>query len=376
MSKDWWCLPGPYSFVEGVLNSLRTGKSAVVCLPDGSPLEIQQVIEAGLDGTFESRVLALKDGDSASSNRPETLLFERYLPGAALDVPRTAGELAQNSDFQGYLVWLINPCEEAWDCWSNFLYQYSDFSRRRSLVERSLFCVILQGEIALRPPDEDVCLSVHRWDDSVEHLDMLQFVTTLLRDKNEKGLQRELVGHIVTELALWDPLLAKALVGKSLEELLNPIELLKQYGTEKQNWGRFLPDAEEVCWSIGVQHRMDRKNRLHSAMAAILGHHRELDHRLWKGQIRTLYPFIEEQRYELIEKCRSALKVPYQSQFALVEDYRDLELAHIEVQLSRAGRGFRKLLPYVRCLKKARNHLSHFEVVPYHLLVKMIQTYT
>jgi hypothetical protein len=99
-------------------------------------------------------------------------------------------------------------------------------------------------------------------------------------------------------------------------------------------------------------------------MLAAQGDHDALDALVWRGQVATLFPAIEECRQRLLRELRGVLYAPYETGTGRVDRVVDLEIAHIADQLedSRApvARHYREP---VQRLRRLRNQLAHLEVV-------------
>ncbi len=105
---------------------------------------------------------------------------------------------------------------------------------------------------------------------------------------------------------------------------------------------------------------------VHSAFLAQNGdENRELARRMWRAQLATLFPLIEEQRIRLIEEVQQMLTLPMETEYATLETALDLEIHQIAYQL-------RQHCPrpsqYQRAKKLAnmRNALAHLENLSFH----------
>ena len=73
------------------------------------------------------------------------------------------------------------------------------------------------------------------------------------------------------------------------------------------------PDAPaELRWELGIEDSIGGRRRPHSAFVALCGDGTEIDRRLWRAQLRVLFPAIEEVRLALLPRvapvtcaCRS-----------------------------------------------------------------------
>ena len=85
-----------------------------------------------------------------------------------------------------------------------------------------------------------------------------------------------------------------------------------------------------------------------------------------------MFPFVEEQRQNVLTRLTGFLQVPFRTRFGeVIDDVRDLEIGHIEAQLRRANpHADSELLQLVQRLREARNRLAHRETLPLELLTE------
>ena len=230
-----------------------------------------------------------------------------------------------------------------------------------------MFCLVLIGESTNEVPDEDVCLSVRRYDGRVSRLDMQLYVSAHKGAINDQDLLENLKSELVVALAQWDGGLANDLRDRSFEELLDH-SLLKQVASER-GWGQSAGTCNGASWEQGSAHRIGGRVILHSSICALVDT-KELSRRLWQAQLRVLYPFVEEQRRIILDWTRPYIRMPYTTRFgATIQDANDLEIGHIETIL-KDNMDFRdrELMRRIEHLREIRNNLAHFEVVRAELL--------
>src|SRR5262249_34711844 len=133
----------------------------------------------------------------------------------------------------------------------------------------------------------------------------------------------------------------------------------------QRNWpGEQGPDDLANCWHLGMIDDLDAKPMVHSAALAHNDPTSEIARRIWGAEIGVLLPFIEEKRRSFLEHYGKLLQVPFQTPFGVVTDVRDLEIGHIDHQISTRRRGVgpdvRNLIARLRDI---RNSLSHLEPV-------------
>ena len=356
--SQFWELPGPATFIEAAVEDLRQGRSVVFCLPDWHPSGLHQALRSTLasaDGWMWDRI------DCANvPNRPIDILFERYAPDSLPRAARTVWALDQHSSFWGLLVWLDDLAGATWPQWRQFLTDYASVARQRPRFERCVFCVPLTGVTALSPPADDICISVRRWAGYVDGLDMTMYTSTLLRGNRLRPVQRRLAISLIAGTALWDPSASERLAQEPIEVQMNPQPVLMDIARER-GWDP--ADDAASGWHRGMSDCFEGRIQPHSAMLAIADGTNELNSRIWKAEVSTVLPHLEEQRREVLSRYGRLLKLPFVTRFGeVITDAFDLELAHIASQLGRlAGRVNFRTRRAVERMAAVRNKLAHLE---------------
>jgi len=212
---------------------------------------------------------------------------------------------------------------------------------------------------------EGVCLEVHFWEDVVDELDIRLFAAEQSRESRQSALARALWVEIDTQLAVWDPEVVTAYFGQSLDEVLEPRETLAGIAVRRA-WRKPLTGDPAELWASGITATRRQVSEHHVSALVVAGDDRAVERRLWAAELRVLFPILELRRHELLTNLDGSLRVPFRSQAGgVIEQLADLELGHIEYQLSVRQR-FRgtKVLKNVSLCKSIRNHLAHLEPVP------------
>jgi hypothetical protein len=362
----WWRLPGPSRFIGAVAGDLRDGRNVTLCLPEHLPDGLARGIRDELGDCWSWTTLSL---DEDSARDPVSALYRRF---ATDDEPfslRNARSLATNGGISGRVIWVEGMPVHSWAAWRRFLAEYQHACRSRSLLERGIFCTPLIGELALDPPVEDACLANHSWRGVVDYLDILTYAASVIQRRGSSPVQHRLMVAVVSSLAQWDPRVCDLFADESLERILDPVPSLREMAL-RRNWpGAQGPDGLVNCWHLGMIDDLDAKPMVHSAALAHNDPTSEIARRIWGAEIGVLLPFIEEKRRGFLEHYGKLLQVPFQTPFGVITDVRDLEVGHIDYQISICGRG---VAPGVRKviarLRDIRNALSHLEPVPPSLL--------
>lgn len=380
---NWWQLPGPRRFIDGIVQDLRDGKNVVLYLPQWAPRGIQNAVQRVLceDGCpWHHLVVADAPGGDVPSEwaRPVNLLVSRFVrnptPGAAWGIPT----LLEEDSFAGQYIWLDGLSRATWPAWREFITQYAHHSRHISSLQRTSFIITLTGELTHQTIREDVCLSHHWLRGYIEHLDMMLYVRSVLSTTGLTSLQQKTAIAVIARLALWDPAVADALAGECFDTILNPLPILRQIAAER-GWTARASRVDEnpvdktavddSAWCRGMSEQLEGRHLVHSALIAAHPHTAEIQQRIWSGQVGILFPFIEEERHKLLHKLKSKLRLPFETRFGLVDTLFDLEIGHIEAQIQQNYLHVdTHTLHTIQKLRRIRNHLSHLEIVSSELL--------
>jgi hypothetical protein len=363
MNSLWWQLPNPANFLDRVVRDLRQGKNVFLALPDYAPSDLRIALNTRVsqNDLWHWRPLSLQE-DRTFIDEPVRLLFNHF----ALETensPFNVKTLVAHQSFCGNLIWLEGLTASIWKAWQAFFEEYAYQSRGRSEWDRSLFCVPLTGELTTQTLlKEDLTLSIHKWYGVVERLDMWLYVSLLSKDYYfTSHLEKQLKMAIITELAGTDPQLVSQLFKLSFEELLAPVEKLTQIAKER-NWHK--EQTFEPEWHLGLLDEMEKTSLLHAAAIALQGDkgEAELRHRIWRGQIGILFPFLEQQRIRFLEELRAFLRVPFETPSGIITDSQDLELSHIDFQAQNFPLPL-KTKQLLTVLKEIRHSLAHLQPI-------------
>jgi len=369
MNTLWWQLPGPNRFVSRIIQDLRDGKNVILCLPEYSPSGLASAVRSTLGDSGDWSWNALRACDEDQTD-PAHLLFSRFVPDMSPNTIWNAHTLSKEESFAGKIIWLDNLTPSTWSAWKEFITDYEPVCRSRSLLDRTLFCVPLIGELALDPPKEDVCLAHHYWRDAVDRLDMLLFTSSIFQEKRMPDLQKRVAISIIANIALWDPAVGERLVHEDLEKILSPVPILQEVARER-GWYPEDTNSDSWSWHRGMKDRIDGEEKIHSAVLAFNDVDSEIERRIWSAEIGVVLPFIEERRQEILGRLAGLLKVPFKTRFGeVISDLRDLEIGHIESQVIHNGVAVNpKIRRLIHRLREIRNCLSHLEPLSPELLL-------
>ena len=183
-----------------------------------------------------------------------------------------------------FRAWQEDLDSSNWADWRQFLEDYAQASRSRSLLGRSRFLVALAGPPAAEPPPMEVGIENLAWNGVIEDLDLLLFANEQLRPRVDEPLLRSLLANAVAKVAAWDFDTAAAIVAEDNATIMNPCELLRANARER-GWTTDTP--LDLCLGTCLG------GIAHPVRAALDEPPNELHRRLWSAQLSVLLPWIE-----------------------------------------------------------------------------------
>jgi hypothetical protein len=173
---------------------------------------------------------------------------------------RSVQTLVSEDSFQGRIIWLEGISAPVWDTWAEFFLEYEHATRAISPSRQTHFLVQLKGFEYSFPIPVAVGVSKRVWDGWLRRSDMLLYGAFRVEER-ESALKTDLASALVATLAAWDPDLCEWLASLSLEQLINPEDILADF-TNRRSWINGSYEMNEKMWSLGYWHtvegRLDR----------------------------------------------------------------------------------------------------------------------
>jgi hypothetical protein len=248
---------------------------------------------------------------------------------------------------------------EQWPAWRTFLSDYEQVCRNVDQLQRTLFFAQMDSEWDPAPV-EDVCLAVFSWDDTLDETDISLFAARQLISKRLAPLERRLIISLLSELSLWDTVLCVQLANHSLETLIVPERQLQTFAHQR-GWTAAIPRAQ--WWNFGIEASVVGFRQKHSAFLALLGEERALGQRIWRAQLRVVFPAIEELRLALLPCLKPQLRFPLATASGLVHEIEELEIGEIAYHLQKTRSVDPEIRRLVHLLKDLRHALAHLEPI-------------
>jgi hypothetical protein len=355
---DWWSLPGPSRWLDGLVEALRAGRNLIVRLPEHCPGGLREALEqrVGSGGGWCWTPLWL-NSTAEPNESPAQVIGQRFgaKPAEALV---DAVSLARGDLLIDQVIWLEGLNDRLWSTWYRFLARYADACRDRAPCDRGLFVACCRGSVGSNVKGGDVALSVHSFDGIASSLDMALWTAGVLQDRPYQPLERRLRVAVAVELAGTDAQLALELAVLDLKSLTKPAAFLTRLA-QARGWDQI--KDQEPCWHRGTSYRLDGHKQTSSALLSLQGAKgaQEIQRRIWKGQVSVLFPFLEQERVNLLDRLKPMLRLPFETPFGWVTDLWELELGHLLQQVGRrVDGGLRRRL---HNLVSIRNALAHLE---------------
>lgn len=327
-SVDWWDLPGPSRFVARTADLIASAPGGVagMLLPDPRPGGLLEVLERHVERSG-SRVLRVDLGPVAGRRSPTSILAA--VAGVSVNGIRSVGEFVDEPSLSEtvFLVDGIRPVD--WQPWAMFLRRVRSERMRRTRILAPSIAVIAPTGVPLNDWRAAVEKDV-KWSGQVTRLDTQAYVERAMGWPDDTLASRTAVA-VTVELSGWDPSMARALAALDLEAQIDPREALAS-----------LPDVlggRHPCWANGLVDRWDGGSWLHTAALAESDFPEVLRARVWRGQVRIVFPFLEQirtafaARYE--QRLRAALPISkeYHGKEKVYDDPWTLELHDVHASL-------------------------------------------
>lgn len=330
-AEDPWELPSARAFLAEAAGLLDDGGGVLVggaSMPPGLP----SGFEAFLHGRH-TRLVVRRVAPDAAAN-PAATVAAAFENREIMDV---AGLVADASLADH--VALITPggTSVASEAWLVFLRRFLDArNAARATLSVYLICSATSDKLGHLP-------SV-AWRGRLRRLDI-----TIWADLHAPLSRYEplasLAEALAVELGAWRLDLAGAIAAAPFEDLLDPVALIDSWRGAAAIEPDLMDGVPTVC-SIAL---------LESGAMA------ELRQRIWRAQLRALFPWIEELRQRVIDRHRKRLIITQQQKLLGVHMPEDIEFGGIAYQLRS------KVTPveaeFLLALARLRNDLAHHRPV-------------
>lgn len=339
---DWTTLPGPTAFIERTAQDLRETYSVVSRRP------------AYLDDSWSRRLKARLEefyawNDVACSPQE----FYRFCAQLCGKESLLGPQDLQRNSLNGHLFYVACHSADEWPQWVSLLTEFVVAQKTiDDKLHRNVFLLAINND-ALEAPNEALLKKRDIPDFLRDEDPFFHACQCSSRDGSNRSIEEDIRIHICSELALWDFDLCRYLLDFPLEQLIDPIDVIKEYAEAKN-----LGDLDGALGSESGS-KTNSSGSSPSVTLALNGNREELTRRVWRGQVQVLFPLIEDQRCKLIERLKSLC--PWVLRRARNED-GIVEIGPLHFHMLKEGKCPPKLKNFAFRLKEMRNDIAHLKV--------------
>lgn len=319
MSSQLWRLPGPQRFASQVRNSLDRGFSPVVVLTQ-QQLEDELWQQHFLEAV--DRHLDLVD-TSAEPERPAAAVVAESLGVDDVDPgPDAPTALAGHRDLEARTLQLRLSGTDDTTHWVEFVRRFVTSGRAAPIEDRPRLLILTDHETSTSLTPRETMLQPFWWWGVLDRLDTAVHVSERLSSARADVVLRDSIVEVAGfDLALAD-YLAESWDGRpaALEDLL-----LTYMAPGPGSDGLALPDLPHSStplepppvgltglWADGwVDHWDAFPAYIHPCKLVHLGRRDDVIARVWRAQLRSLMPLVDEERGRLAQWFREELPTSY-----------------------------------------------------------------
>lgn len=353
---DFYELPGPSAFLDGIEADIQEEGGSVILnmgrlAPPGWREELNRRMGSDwrwtpVDANESSPLAGLTKGVQSRNNVIDSV------------------ESIYNLEGIEQRIFIIEPSDEAVaNTWMEFLPKFADITRQQPRLSRcSIVLSISSGPLKLMA--DNVMVKPYSFKGIVTPIDMLIYAYQHIPETPGNGVLRNLRAQLSMELSLWDFDLCKELAPLSAAALIEPDSILKRYA-EKVGFQEMVSEEDnDRLIEAGARGLFEGEERFHSAMLVLGNDPKGIKQRVWRAQLRVLYPFVEEHRQKIITKYARLIKLPHTRKDGIkISSLQEMEIGDIKVNLYSNLQFHKKLKNFVRNLWIIRKDLAHLNVV-------------
>ena len=304
---------------------------------------------------------------------PARHLAEAYGRPAAEGI-HSIPHFATSAGLDGQSFWITGLDAAGWPKWRQFFVGLTEEGSRVAAHKRPMLALVLTGVPEIELPPSGNYHTVHYWYHAITSIDVSCFCQSQAPLDDLSPLRRTLKRTIVEELAIWDLDLAADLLSNNLAALLDPIAFLAQWpALPRAELGAF-PALRQSLWLCGLVASPEPDADWHSAYLARVVRERSgtqdaeratktILRRLWKAQLKVIFPIVEEARLRLVEEYHTTLQRHLREFGATTDDLNEVELGSV-LRVAKQFSLPTDLVRQVQVLVDIRNKLAHLKIIP------------
>ena len=351
MEEIWWeRIPNALAFISDIVDALINEKSIV--LQYSSEIPWYRYMVCKIKEEVDSKDFLKNFEDIEATNDPGRYMLEEYckyeIRAKYRPTKSYARFLAENDDIvlhQRYL-WIHSSSMEEVNAWQDVVSEY--LKCRPNDKERAVFIIECNDGDPIRPR---------------------KGIKPISYDRYISDYDRSLFAMLSSSTVPERPIIKSYLAELSAIVLGNDIELCAEC---LKDYSSFLEDAylriekviEDSCKSDGTSFNFPYSRE-------------EIKNSIWRAQIKTIYPLLEEYREDFVKRYRPAIQkeLPITSSFG--EQYAEVEEVELGTLafMADSGRLFLsdKESKALHTHKDARNKLSHLNILSFEEIQHLFQ---
>jgi hypothetical protein len=356
---DQMALPGPRQFVQRTIDAIHEGKNLGLFFPSYPEIDHVSFITSAQSHLFFETV------DSENFEGVDPVVVISGLFDDASTPCKSIYELAQRPSIGGRLVIVTVKSDTTARRWLKFLDDWTRVSSGMPAHTRGFVCVISVGCSFDWSPSLPLFQEKLDWNNGfVSSIDTQAYTHASIGTSISNQVERQVLCGVISSLAGTDLTIVDELAHQPATVVFRPSPALNRIARTRAWSGSRVPLCARENLYTGQVEAVDGLFRLNSVALAAAGRHQEIQHRVWKGQVATLFPLLEECRQVLLNDLKRFLRLPVTTAFGRIDDIYDLEFSHLADQLGKASNA--RLVGYrakVHALKRIRNSLAHLEPI-------------
>jgi len=338
--EDPWELPSARAFLSEIEEVIGVGGAIVTGGPSLPP-----GLEAAIQRHFDGRRFVVERIDPLPGQLPAEALAR------AFNVTADAAVLAQETRLGDHLAIIVAQEMEAaaFNGWHLFLVR---FLKLRAGQSGGLSLLLLTPR---QPPAELGSLPVVAWNGRLRRIDVAIWAELHAPLDRSEPLAT-LAEALAVDVCGWRLDLAAEIARARRQDLLDP------FGWLSGRVGQV--EASTEC-------KLNGQGMACPLALCAQDHTEEVNRRIWKAQLKALFPWLEAHRQSVIDRHRKLLQIERRTADPDQPDIAALEFGGLVRQLRRhLGR---EELEWIECLAMIRNELAHRKVVKPNVLDRALR---
>ena len=292
-----WKLPGPAKFLAGISTRVRQQVGAAcILMPDPMPDGIVAAIMASIAEDSGARVIeADLSGGLGSRGPAHWLAAHAAVDGLGI---RSAADFLDEPGLSGAVFIVHGIPRREWRAWSGFI----RLLRAEATRDRMISPVILVIPPANVVPQEITAVfarATHRWQGRVGQLDTEIMVAQAMRWPDDDTVATRAAAACIVEVAGWNLELVAALSAMPIEVQLDPVQALRPHSAGLED--------HFPTWENRLVDMWDGAPFVHALSLIARGREVDVTRRVWRSQVRILFPFLEQVRGAVARTYRTEL---------------------------------------------------------------------